>query len=343
MALKRLALFVAPPYREDRVFDPSSPLNRDNCLSAFRLLQTKMSDLGWECHTQDVYSSGGVVPDAVLFNEFPRGGVERSLGSWAGKTSAYAVLLECEVIRPDNWLPGSHGSFKAVFTWDRKYVDGKRYYKVNFPNAFRAAGPEPAPERDIFCAAISAHKKRSHPLELYTERERAIRWFEENHPSDFSLYGMGWDRHSFDEAGPCRIFNRFGRLTRALGGKFPSYRGKVAEKRSVFKRTRFALCYENARGIPGYITEKIFDCLMAGCIPVYLGAPDIKEAVPEDCFIDRRDFADHEALYRYMTGLTEKELARKRDAARDYLLTPRAHPFSDRYFAETISEVVVNA
>jgi len=39
------------------------------------------------------------------------------------------------------------------------------------------------------------HEFVSHPLELYTERIKAIRWFEQNHPQDFNLYGIGWDKY----------------------------------------------------------------------------------------------------------------------------------------------------
>lgn len=39
----------------------------------------------------------------------------------------------------------------------------------------------------------------------------------------------------------------------------PSYKGKVQEKQSVLKKTKFSICYENVSDLQGYITEKIFD------------------------------------------------------------------------------------
>jgi hypothetical protein len=39
------------------------------------------------------------------------------------------------------------------------------------------------------------YKKINHPLELYSKRVEAIKWFEKNHPEDFDFYGIGWDRY----------------------------------------------------------------------------------------------------------------------------------------------------
>ena len=41
------------------------------------------------------------------------------------------------------------------------------------------------------------------------------------------------------------------------------------------------MAYENFRGRRGYISEKIFDALQAGSVPVYLGEERIAEFVPE--------------------------------------------------------------
>ena len=52
------------------------------------------------------------------------------------------------------------------------------------------------------------------------------------------------------------------------------------------KNISFAICYENARDIPGYITEKIFDCFFAGCVPIYWGgAPNVTDHIPANTFI----------------------------------------------------------
>jgi hypothetical protein len=42
----------------------------------------------------------------------------------------------------------------------------------------------------------------------------------------------------------------------------------VDSKKNTLEKYKFSICYENARDIPGYITEKIFDCFFAGCVPI---------------------------------------------------------------------------
>ncbi len=85
--------------------------------------------------------------------------------------------------------------------------------------------------------------------------------------------------------------------------------------------------------MPGYITEKIFDCFFAGTIPIYLGAPDIEKYIPKDCFIDRRNFAGYGELYTYLQSLTAKDIASFRDAAREYLSSEQYRPFTKENFA----------
>ena len=343
MALKRLAIWVDRAYQEDALFDQASPVNRDNCLSGYRMLKDRLLEKGWECRTHDGYMAAGIVPDAVLFTDMPKVHTDKLLGNWRGRVRKLVILLECSVIKPENWLPGSHDGFDAVFTWDEKYLDNKKYFKVNFSNPFPETIPCDLADKSGFCVMITANKKSSHPLELYSERERSVRWFESNHPGEFDLYGMGWDRRLFTGPAPVRALNRFGALARLAAPKYPSYRGIIAEKRPVIKKYRFSVCYENARDIPGYITEKIFDCLFAGNIPVYWGAPDIAKYVPEECFIDRREFNSHEQLYSFMKGLSDSGFLGYIEAARAYLTAPAARQFSDKYFAATVTGVVANA
>ena len=66
---------------------------------------------------------------------------------------------------------------------------------------------------------------------------------------------------------------------------------KIDDKISCLREFRFCLCLENC-SYPGYVTEKIIDCLVAGVIPLYQGAPDIAEFIPAECFIDISQYSD---------------------------------------------------
>jgi hypothetical protein len=86
--------------------------------------------------------------------------------------------------------------------------------------------------------------------------------------------------------------------------------------------------------LPGWVTEKIFDCFYCGTIPVYLGAPDIEKYVPEECFINMRSFASYEDLGAFLQSLGERDIQAYREHARDYLKSEAFQPFRKESFAE---------
>ena len=65
----------------------------------------------------------------------------------------------------------------------------------------------------------------------------------------------------------------------------------------------FSVCFENAKGFPGLITEKIFHCFNAGSIPIYFGASNIEKHIPEDCFINYENFKSIKDMYDYIKHL----------------------------------------
>jgi hypothetical protein len=191
--------------------------------------------------------------DAILFADFPRRGDPLVEAALSASIPKYLITFECATIKPDNWTHASHAHFDRVFTWHDDLIKlGTKYVKINFAQRFPWTVPRNARER--FCALVASNKASTHALELYSARRNAIEWFEATHPGKLDLYGPGWEPR-------------------------PSARGAVQSKRKMLEEYRFAICYENAHGIPGYITEKIFDCFIAGCVPIYLGAPNILDHV----------------------------------------------------------------
>jgi hypothetical protein len=111
---------------------------------------------------------------------------------------------------------------------------------------------------------------------------------------------------------------------------------------SVLSGYRFALCFENT-AFPGYVTEKIFDCFRAGCIPVYLGAPDITSLIPAGAFIDARDFSDLTGLESFMRHLRREVASDYVTAATDFMNSQRAEQFTQRHFVREVSSVLLEA
>ena len=116
----------------------------------------------------------------------------------------------------------------------------------------------------------------------------------------------------------------------------------ISKKLETLKHYKFAICYENVKDIPGYITEKIFDCFLSGCIPIYWGANNITDHIPRSCFIDKRNFDSYEKLYAHLTSITEKEQISYLYNIDSFLQSEKAKPFSSEYFAQTISNEILS-
>jgi len=337
--LKRACLVVSDSfYWKNRIFDlTDSVSNRDNCLYPFWVLKTKFSSIGYDLSTQDIHSLD--VSDVVIYNEMPT-----FIPSKHCIDKSYLCLFESELIRSDNWVEENYTYFRKVFTWHDDYVDNEKFIKTNFSfdlsDGYLATLPPLETQKPFFCTLIAGNKRVNHPLELYSKREEAIRWFEKNHPEQFHLYGVGWDSYRFSGPKLIRALNRIKPLTKLLATNYPSYRGKVDRKIEVLSQYKYCICYENAKDIPGYITEKIFDCFFAGCVPIYWGASNIDSHIPSNCFIDKRKFATYELLYEYMTSLDGQQYKQYLLNARAFLSSQQAQAFSANVFAQTIIDYV---
>ena len=230
----------------------------------------------------------------------------------------YLVIAESKIIREESYNKERHTPFKKVFTYDDSLVDNKKYLKMSLPVVFPKTICKDISKKEKLCALVANNKKSDHPLELYSERIKAIRWFEKNHPEDFDLYGHGWDRPYYS-----------------------SCKGKLKRKRPVLEKCRFSICYENATGIPGYITEKIFDCFFAGCVPVYWGANNITEHIPRECFIDKRRFPTYEELYHFMSFMGADEYMTYLRNIEAFLKSKKAYPFSSDCYVKTMLREIV--
>lgn len=331
-------------YNKNRMLrDPSSPIG-DNLLYPIFYLAKHLEKLGHRTATIDTDNIEKF--DAVLFLDFPT-----SKNKYfnqlikLGSCNMYLLATESPIIKPDNLDPQNHKYFKKIFTWDDDIIDNKKYFKINYSHKIPESLDFGTDKRKKLCALIASNKFTPHPKELYSERVKAIRWFEKNHPEDFDLYGMGWDRYYF--YGKFLGFNllrlnRLKLLAKILGPDYPSWKGEVKSKKETYKNYKFAVCYENCKDFSGYITEKIFDCFFAGCVPVYLGAPNITQHIPADCFIDKRNFKTYEELYKYLKEMPNSEYQRCLDAIKNFLTNDKAYPFTAECFANVIAKEITS-
>lgn len=94
-------------------------------------------------------------------------------------------------------------------------------------------------------------------------------------------------------------------------------------KLDIIKQYKFTIAFENAVS-QDYVTEKFFEPLTVGSVPIYLGAPNIETFSPgEHAFIDVRDYASPK-------DLADDIMRYCRDISRyDSLLEWKRKPLSD--------------
>lgn len=206
--------------------------------------------------------------------------------------------------------------FDYILTWNDNLVDSKTFIKFNYLIDFSISKKTMKFEDRKLITNISANKKAYHPDELYSDRYRVIKYFSESHPGNFDLYGIGWNKDEFS-----------------------SYRGTTASKRLTLAKYKFSLCFENQAKTKGYITEKIWDCLLCGTIPIYWGADNIAEYVPENCFIDFRDYLDIEDLSNTLISMQKEEWEEYITNIEDFVANSREGSFSAIYFAKVLGSI----
>ena len=160
--------------------------------------------------------------------------------------------------------------------------------------------------------------------DLYQKRLEAIRYFAET--NDFQLFGTGWDR-------PEGLSKRDFQSAKRAGAR------AVSDKLQSMSFFKFALCFENCV-FPGYVTEKIFDCFFSGCIPVYLGAPDITDFIAPDTFIDYRKFSGFAELNDFLHAMSASKAQNYIEAARVFLASNTFEKFTEDYFANHILNIL---
>lgn len=333
-------------YDEKSLFDPKT---RDSYHQPYIYLRDRLRELGYElvlsenrpvydCARVLFWDAASVYPYRGLRGTARR--IKRSLSSKppfrdlyqecvaAGMVGRTALMLwEAPAVTPENWNEELHRLFPLIFTWNDKFVDGTKFRKMFWPQVQTFPNlPTIGFDEKKMLVNITMNKSSRHPRELYSARRKTIRYFESRWPAQFDLYGVGWDR-------PATLMERIAPFFKE---PYPSYRGPVANKWDVFPRYRFSVCYENIRDEPGWITEKIFDSMRAGCVPIYWGAPNITDYVDQEAFIDRRKFSSDEELERYLLSIDSARYAQFQQAMTGYLHSRRFLYFLPEHFAQTI-------
>jgi hypothetical protein len=326
----RTASIYADGHKKNSLFSENDPTHTYAPTYTSRLLRQAFLDVGIELNTPDLNDG-----KEVLFELYVEGQVIQPTAA-----PKYLVAMENPNINVLNSDPAYCSQFKRVFSWNPAIASLPNGILSMVPNEIRIDSFPHFDERSIFACLINANKRFFHSDEndLYRERLRLIRWYEKNDPSNFMLFGRGWDKPGPAFNLPERVLRAIKRLrTKFFAYRpFPSYRGEVLNKASIFRKTKFIYCYENSKNIPNYITEKIFDAMMSGSVPIYLGANNVTKYIPLNCFVDARNFGSIEELHQHLLNIDPSQYAEMQNNIKLFLYSDLVAPFSSEYFVASI-------
>lgn len=320
----------ADGHSNNSMFEEEDRIHRFNPTQTPRLLRQAFLNQGIEINTPDVNKGRQITFDLHME-------ARKLAGSSRHK---YLIALENPNINQLNENSNYCRQFSKVFTWDKRLFHLSNAIPILIPYPITQHDSLNFEERNIFSCLINANKafKRSLASDLYLERIKTIRWYEQHAPEMFALYGMGWEKSTPAYNFWGKVQRSTSRLRTRLFGQipFPSYKGEVKDKGEILRQSKFSYCYENSKNLSNYITEKIFDSLVNGCVPIYWGADNVEEHIPENCFVDRRKFKNTSEVHEHLLSISEKEYKRYQDNIFQFLESNDATKFSSKYIASTI-------
>lgn len=208
-------------------------------------------------------------------------------------------------------------AFPIFMTYQDDLIDHTKFFK-HYPAIYipSTLTPSPIPWEKKGLAAIvctnQLHKEASD--EYYSERKRVIEYFEKHTEYDFGLFGRNWDHYR-------------------------NWKGCVKSKAAIYNNYKFAICLENTR-VNGYITEKIFDCMIHGIVPVYGGAYNVTSYIPQECFIDYFQFPSLDAMTEYLVSMEEDTYNQYLDNIFHFLKSDKCIQFNSQKSVYLINEAI---
>ncbi|MFI5343817.1 MAG: glycosyltransferase family 10 domain-containing protein [Chlamydiales bacterium] len=321
-------IYIEPNYWGD-IFNPNSVCyNMKSWMTLRSVLQAAGYDL---IQTNSFYnvknletlidSNLGNFEKLIVFEIF---GEQLKLYSKYPKEKLVLIVWEPPNVKPESYNSADHKHFSKVYTWRDDLVDHEKYRKIFYPDQ-RPMRSNPFDfETKKLAVIVAGNKSWNHPNQLCQERFHTIDFYEKHHPEELDLYGMWWP------------------------SDYKVYKGKIGvstdstdNKIDALKSYKFSYSYENVKGEPGYITEKIFNCFEAGCVPIYWGAPNVTKYIPKNCFIDRRDFVSDEDLYRFLKNMTKEEHEEYVNNINNYLSSEQVKLFSIDNFVKNLMGLII--
>jgi len=335
-SMDNLKIYIDPSYQafnSDRLFELKDPvLNRDSQLLPFHRFRTHMQSKGVSVQTADFLTND--INSVTSKRHYHSLGIvdnfERIYQNGSAVLKTF-VIMEPPVVLPALYaaLPRLTAIFDSVYLhntngngYSLKGVDTTKLKRLYWPiphNDVLFNYWEHSERLKRVVVINGNHNAHGRNRELYSVRIKAMAELSRLNVVD--LYGIGWNRWWSRNS----FWLPYWLNLRAL---MSIYKGSCVSKFEVLQNYEFCLCFENME-MEGYITEKIFDCVYAGIIPLYLGAPDILKYIPEDVFVDCRNYSSWTEMWEDVSKFSPEKVNEMRLAGRRFIKSDMAKKFYD--------------
>ena len=239
-------------------------------------------------------------------------------------TSLYSLVLS------PGWLPSIKNGFGFTLGWGYRLDENPLLPSLNSTKVTDAVAELPIEPseilrdwhgREIDFSMIASNKVSPCSSSNYGLRRRIAR---EMSPKSLSLFGNYWEAFSLDKLrhriGVAKFslqngyFPNVGSTYGALFKTYKTFKGPIDSKFHVLKRSKFNLVIENSNSC---VTEKLFDSLIGGAIPIYHG-PKLSEVGIDDELALELPKRIH-PLENLTLTITDDEVVRLRQAGKRFL------------------------
>jgi hypothetical protein len=352
-------------FRGNRIFE-----SEDVVQTAFGQWREVATTEGFELNTDDILHPRDA--DAVWFVDLPR---KRKLFNQAigprrdSSKKLILQVLESPLISPSTHQTGNHTSFDYVLSYSETRCLKPSHFHYRLPNnlnpeinrnAFSARkcvvminknqmegwfGTSRTGERAFpgFGKYLNGWKTSLASLvkpdrgELYSWRRKFARTAESRGYNCLDIYGFGWTGEPITWLPKLRP-----RPFRCADQNLQAPPGPIeySHKIPLISKYRFGVAVENYEGSLGYISEKLFDVMRAGTVPIYLGDRSISKIIPPQSFVDVRHFKNHDDLLNYLINCPEAEWQEMLDTGQEFLTSNRAQVFGVKQFVDKAMEIL---
>ena len=200
-----------------------------------------------------------------------------------------AILMEPPVVLPTNANPENFKDFDLVFELGRLLDDvPEGHIALPWPQEIEIGAGFHSSNRKNEIAMVCGNKFSFVPGELYSLRRKIIAGLHKK----IDLYGTGWTEKKIAtliKVAKSAVFALInGRFSPSAASTLmlhapKNFRGQPKEKLLTLQNYESSLVIENWES---YYTEKLFDALKAGCLPIYVGPTLEKIGIPEGFAIE---------------------------------------------------------